>query len=145
MRPENETKWTEPVLSPEISVPGWGVDAEGERRPGVPAEFKPPRPTGSPPYNYPPEQATAPKPLVGPLRALTPVYSTATPVRGLSGWLRKRAYRQPDYHARRWLMLMAADRVDALEHGHRRRYAAMTTMAVFVGVGFLLFNSLRSA
>jgi hypothetical protein len=145
MRREIETKPTGAGLSPEVSVPGWGVDADAERRPGVPAEFKPPRPSGSPPYNSPPKQATAPKPLVGPLRTLTAVYSTAAPVRGVSGWLRKRAYRQPDYHARRWLMLMAADRIDALEHGHSRRYAAVTATAALLGVGFLLLQAKRSA
>jgi hypothetical protein len=73
------------------------------------------------------------------------VYSTAAPPKGVSGWLRKRAYRHPDYHARRWLMLMAADRIDALEHGHSRGYVAVTAMAVLLGVGLTLLHSGRSA
>jgi hypothetical protein len=44
------------------------------------------------------------------------VFSTAVPVRGLSGRLRRVAYRVPDYRARRWLLLMVADRIDVIEH-----------------------------
>lgn len=45
----------------------------------------------------------------------TPVFGTAQPLHGLSGVLRRGAYRIPEYRARHWMLLMAADRVDVLE------------------------------
>jgi hypothetical protein len=101
-------------------VPGWGVDADPTTRPGVPAEVEPPRPSGTPSYAAPAQQATTPRPLIGQGRSLTKVYATDVTPRGVSGALRRVAYRIPDYKARRWLLLLAADRVDALEHGKRR-------------------------
>ena len=58
-------------------------------------------------------------PLVGVRRSLTPVHSTAIPPRGLSGLLRRVAYGIPEYRARRWALLMLADRVDVIEHDRR--------------------------
>jgi hypothetical protein len=53
----------------------------------------------------------------------TPVFGTAQPVRGLSGALRTRAYAIPEHHARHWLLLVAADRVDVVESWIRERPA----------------------
>jgi hypothetical protein len=47
---------------------------------------------------------------------LTPVFGTSTPPRGLSGAMRKYAYRRySEGRAAHWLLLIAADRVDAIE------------------------------
>lgn len=46
---------------------------------------------------------------------LTPVFSTAVPPRGLSGLMRRRAYGIPEHKARRWMLLLLADRVDVWE------------------------------
>jgi len=46
---------------------------------------------------------------------LTPVFGTAQPPRGLSGVLRRAAYGIPEHKAGRWMMLLAADRVDVWE------------------------------
>lgn len=126
-----------PVAHPD--VPGWGVDADPAKRPGVPAEIEPPRPSGTPHYADPAQQATTPRPLIGRGRSLTKVYATNVPPRGVSGALRRLAYRIPDYKARRWLLLMAADRVDALEHGRRR----LLLLSAIAG-GALAFAGARS-
>jgi hypothetical protein len=55
----------------------------------------------------------APQP--GP-RAATPVFGTAQPPRGLSGLVRRVAYRLPERRASRWALLLAGDRLDVLEH-----------------------------
>jgi hypothetical protein len=68
-------------------------------------------------------------------RALTPVFGTSTPPRGLSGQLRAVAYRSPTWKARHWLTLMLADRVDALEH--RLRRAPVGLFAALAGAFFL--------
>jgi hypothetical protein len=46
---------------------------------------------------------------------LTPVFGTSTPPRGLSGMVRRYAYRYSEGRAAHWLLLLGADRVDAVE------------------------------
>lgn len=94
----------------------WGVDRRLQDRPGVPKEADPPRVVGNAHWSVPERQHTERGSLVSPSRPLTPVYSSANPPRGLSGMIRRAAYHYPEYKPRRWLMLMLADRVDALEH-----------------------------
>jgi hypothetical protein len=43
------------------------------------------------------------------------VFGAAVPARGLSGVLRRAAYRVPEHRSARWTLLLAADRVDVLE------------------------------
>lgn len=45
----------------------------------------------------------------------TAVVGTAQRPHGVSGWLRTRAYDIPEHYARRWLLLLFADRVDVVE------------------------------
>jgi hypothetical protein len=88
------------------------------------------------------QQSGEPRPMVGPNRFLTPVYSTALPPRGLSGVLRRAAYKIPDYKPRRWMLLLAADRVDVLEHMKLGR--AVVGVSVFV-LAFSFLKILRAA
>jgi hypothetical protein len=120
---------------------GWGTDNSPLERPGIPQEINPPQPLASAHWLVPEQQTAPERPLVGRGLALTPVFSTAVPVRGLSGALRKWAYRIPDYRARRWLLLMVADRVDVLEH-RRGRFAGALVAAGLVGVGVLAMRRL---
>jgi hypothetical protein len=48
------------------------------------------------------------------------VRSSAVPPSGLSGFLRRVAYRIPDHEPRHWLLLMLADRLDVAETTLRR-------------------------
>lgn len=95
---------------------GFGIDASPLQRPGIPQERAPAQPMANAHWIRPDQQAVTAKPLVGNGMQLTPVFSSAIPTRGLSGALRTMAYKIPDYRARRWLLLMVADRVDVLEH-----------------------------
>ncbi|MDF2694628.1 MAG: hypothetical protein K0S65_3011 [Labilithrix sp.] len=94
---------------------GWGADASLERRPGVPEERHPPKPFGGI-AGFPSQQIVGTPSVTSRYRPLTPVYGTAIPPRGLSGVIRRLAYRIPDYKARRWVLLIVADRVDVIEH-----------------------------
>ncbi len=51
---------------------------------------------------------------------LTPVFGTSVPPRGLSGVIRRRAYRIPEHNAGRWMLLLLGDRVDIWESRLRR-------------------------
>lgn len=55
---------------------------------------------------------------------LTPVFGTSTPPRGASGAIRKYAYKYSEGRAAHWLLLIAADRVDAWE-SHLRSFASL--------------------
>lgn len=104
----------------QATMPYWGADARMEDRPGVPREPTPHRLDGA--HWRTPEHQT---PRVGVLvRAglgkLTPVFGTCQPPHGLSGRLRRSAYRVPDWRVRHWLTLRLADRIDVLESGIRR-------------------------
>jgi hypothetical protein len=94
------------------SVPDWGVDLERASRPGVPKERMPPQAEREPPER----QAQKVEILrSGEREDLTPVFGTSVPPRGLSGYMRRRAFRRSENDLRHWILLLAADRVDALE------------------------------
>lgn len=92
-------------------IPDRGVDRDPGARPGVPME-------------------RAPRP-VGRAREMPPARGTAQPLRGMSGVLRRAAYRIPEHEARHWALLLFADRVDAVEHGAWRAGA----IAAAIGLG----------
>ncbi|HEX6939843.1 MAG TPA: hypothetical protein VF158_10565 [Longimicrobiales bacterium] len=100
-----------PVAQPAVL----GIDQALERRPGVPMEAEPRVDPGAH-WRQPermPERRLRPRRRG--LRRLTPVYGTAQPPRGVSGLMRRVAYRVPEHYARHWALLLAADRVDVLE------------------------------
>jgi hypothetical protein len=105
------------------------ADREPHRRPGVPmvAAFSPIR------MPEPVQQTGEPTSGVGvEVNRLTPVFGTAIPPRGVSGLIRKSAYRIPEHHPGRWLLLMLGDRVDVLEHRVRRNPVAAVSLVAGV-------------
>jgi hypothetical protein len=105
---------TRPVEELRRAIPGWGVDLDPKDRPSVPKEkFEE---TGAhwdfperQPERWPREKSTE-------HRFVTPVFGTAQPLRGLSGAIRRYAYTFSEGRTAHWLLLMAGDRVDILEH-----------------------------
>jgi hypothetical protein len=104
-------------------IPGWGVDLDPKDRPSVPklqfhddlsgAHWEFPE---RQPERWPRERSIEHK-------FLTPVFGTTCPPRGISGAIRKLAYaRYSEGRAAHWLLLIAADRVDAWEN-HLRSFA----------------------
>ncbi|WP_148573062.1 hypothetical protein [Nocardioides caldifontis] len=97
-------------------IPGWGADLDPADRPAYPRERFDPGASGAhwelpeqQPEKWPRERS------IEHLR-LTPVFGTSTPPRGLSGAMRKLAYRRwSEGRAAHWLVLLAADRVDTVE------------------------------
>ena len=89
------------------------VDLDPAQRPGVPQE-RPPQPW--PNSRFPPARMQVPPsvPKHGrPGKETPPVYGTAVPLHGLSGAIRRAAYRYPDHVATHWLLLLLGDRVDS--------------------------------
>jgi hypothetical protein len=93
-------------------IPDWGADLERESRPAVPMERMPPRADREPPQ----QQESSVEILHSTERAgITPVFGTSVPPRGLSGNIRRKAFRHSENDMRHWLLLLMADRVDAAE------------------------------
>ena len=97
-------------------IPGWGADLDPADRPSVPRERFDPELSGAH-WEFPERQEEKrPRERSIEHKFLTPVFGTSAPLNGMSGVMRKFAYRYSEARAAHWLILLAADRVDALEH-----------------------------
>ncbi len=94
-------------------IPGWGADLDPADRPSYP-RLQYPADTGAH-WDFPerqPEQAPRERSIEHAF--VTPVFGTAQPLRGLSGAIRKLAYRRfSEGRLAHWLLLIVGDRVDA--------------------------------
>ena len=97
-------------------IPGWGVDLDPKDRPSVPREWVDPDQAGAH-WDFPDRQPEKwPRERSIEHKFLTPVFGTSCPPKGISGIIRKYAYRRfSEARAAHWLLLLAADRVDAVE------------------------------
>src|SRR5687767_9186960 len=113
-------------------IPGYGVDADPSRRPGVPM-YRPPHPE---PHAIvpPPVQQTEVKQFMHgrPSKTYPPVWGTAQPASGASGAIRKLAYSYPDHYPRHWTLLLLADRVNVWEGRAKRFLPAMAITTAFL-------------
>ena len=96
-------------------IPGWGVDLDPKDRPSVPRERFDPNLSGAH-WDFPENQPEKwPRERSIEHKFLTPVFGTSCPPKGVSGMMRKYAYRRfSEGRAAHWLILMVADRVDSL-------------------------------
>ena len=107
-------------------IPGWGIDANPDDHPNAPMKHY----TGADHqrlnYTRPPLQPVNMEVLHSNERPNhTAVFGTSTPPSGLSGNLRRFAFRYSEGHSLHWFTLVLADRVNAVEgiiddlrHGH---------------------------
>jgi hypothetical protein len=96
-------------------IPGWGVDLDPKDRPAVPRESFDPELSGAH-WEFPERQPERwPRERSIEHKFLPPVFGTSCPPKGLSGIMRKYAYGYSEGRAAHWLILLAADRVDAVE------------------------------
>ena len=96
-------------------IAGWGSDLDPANRPGVPRDSAPGIGIET---LYPPiARQVVPHRIHKSTEhgRLTPVFGTSCPPRGLSGWIRDRAYRLSEGRIARWVALLFADRVDMVE------------------------------
>jgi len=101
-------------------IPGWGADLDPADRPSVPRERFDPSFSGAH-WEHPERQPEKwPRERSVEHTELPPVFGTTCPPKGLSGAIRKYAYaRYSEGRAAHWLLLMAGDRVDAVESALR--------------------------
>lgn len=115
-----------PITDKSKEIAGWGIDANPENNPTYPIK----RYTGADHrrlnYERTVQQTTPVEVLHSNERpGITRVYGTSIPPTGLSGKLRRYAFRFSEGSAAHWLTLILADRVnvvegivDDLRHGH---------------------------
>jgi hypothetical protein len=89
------------------AIVGWGVDLDRKSRPAIGTGAHWEFPERQIP-NYRRERSTE-------HGMLTPVFGTVCPPKGLSGLIRRFAYRFSEARASHWLLLMLGDRVDVIE------------------------------
>jgi hypothetical protein len=97
------------------AIPGWGVDADPGNNPTWPMRHIEDQTRGLT-WERPAQQ----HPDVEVLRSiehnrLPAVTGTSTPPRGLSGMIRRYAFRRSESDWLHWLLLMGADRIDVVE------------------------------
>jgi hypothetical protein len=98
------------------TIPGWGVDADPENDPTYPMRHIEDQQTRGLTWNRPAQQ----QPDVEILRSiehnrLPAVVGTSTPPSGLSGMIRRYAFRRSESDWWHWLLLMGADRINVVE------------------------------
>jgi hypothetical protein len=107
-------------------IPGWGVDADPKNDPTYPMKKRNNGEHAGYSWPRPPQQKIDIEVLHSNERPnVTAVFGTSTPPRGLSGVLRRMAFKYSESSYGHWLPLMAADRVGMIEgifqdllHGH---------------------------
>jgi hypothetical protein len=106
----------EPIEKLRERIPGWGADLDPKDRPSVPKLQVQEDLTGAH-WEFPDRQPEKwPRERSIEHKFLTPVFGTAQPPKGLSGVIRKYSYaKYSEGRAAHWLLLMFADRVDAVE------------------------------
>lgn len=96
-------------------INGWGADLDRKDRPGVPMERTPPRFINQP-AGDPPQQQEKVEVLVSIERpGVTQLFGTGQPPSGLSGMIRRAAFKASENDLRHWLLLLLADRVNVVE------------------------------
>ena len=103
-------------------IPGWGVDLDPRDRPSYPRErLEPAGRWDIPEY----QEEKRPRERSVEHQGLTPVFGTSTPPKGLSGVIRRLAYRHySEGRAAHWILLIVGDRVDAAE-SHLRSFVTL--------------------
>ena len=96
-------------------IPGWGVDADPENDPTYPYRARE-NDDHAGEWNRPSQQSVEVEVLQSIEHKQRPaVVGTSTPPSGLSGVLRRLAYRKSESNLLRWLLLVGADRVNMVE------------------------------
>jgi hypothetical protein len=158
------------IATEHAHIKGWGVDADPRNDPTYPMKHRTNAEQNGYNWERPAQQPVDQEVLRSIERPnVSAVFGTASPPRGLSGMIRRQAFKQSESSYGRWLPLLIADRVDVVEgilddlvHGHlpnifaEKGYKAMwkhdrkglaisvaTTVVVTAAVLTLLFGNRR--
>ncbi|WP_426058416.1 hypothetical protein [Hymenobacter sp. B1770] len=116
----------ENTLQDPKQIKGWGIDADPKNDPTYPMRHRENEDTKSYDWERPPQQPIDQEVLHSIERPnVSAVFGTASPPSGLSGMIRRVAFKYSENHYGHWLPLILADRVNVVEgiiddlaHGH---------------------------
>ena len=96
-------------------IQGWGVDLDVKNRPAYPKKQTPPEGTGA--HWEKPEQQKSPIEILRSVERprITHVFGSTVPPKGLSGVMRRKAFKYGEGSFAHWMILLMADRVNVLE------------------------------
>jgi hypothetical protein len=98
------------------TIPGWGVDADGENDPTWPMRDRSFDDAPGRHWQSPPAQPEEVEVLMSIEHNRRPaVFGTAAPPSGLSGMVRRAAFKFSESRWTHWLLLMGADRINVAE------------------------------
>lgn len=98
------------------NIKGWGIDANPDNEPTYPMKHYTGADHDRLDYNRPAQQPVNMEVLHSNERPdITAVFGTAVPPSGLSGVLRRLAFRYSEDRARHWFILILADRINMVE------------------------------
>ena len=149
-------------------IKGWGADLDHADRPAYPMERMPARLEGD--HSHAPAQQVQTVEILQSIKrpSITPIFGSPNPPWGMSGMLRRVAFKYSENDLRHWMLLLLADRVNMVEwvgcdlmRGHvpnvfaemggkaefkYNRQAAIqkaVVVSAVVGVGLLLWSQSR--
>jgi hypothetical protein len=166
------------TASVEVKVParhahikGWGADLDHANRPAYPMVRMPARLDGA--HSHPPAQQRQSVEILQSIErpSITPLFGTPNPPSGLSGMVRRLAFKYTENDLRHWMLLLFADRVNMVEglgedltrgkipnvfaemglksefkYNREAALQKVVVVSIVAGVGLLLWsNSKRSA
>ena len=96
-------------------IKGWGADLDHANRPAYPMERMPARLDGD--HSHAPVQQAQTVEILQSIErpGITPIFGTPQPPSGLSGMLRRAAFKYSESDLRHWMILLFADRVNMVE------------------------------
>jgi hypothetical protein len=102
--------------APKNNIPGWGIDADPENDPTYPMKHWNGADHQRLHYEKAPQQPVDIEVFHSVERpTITRVFGTSVPPSGLSGAIRRKAYKYSEAQAAHWMMLILADRVDVVQ------------------------------
>jgi hypothetical protein len=110
----NSTERPREHREPPKDIQGWGADRDLRMRPAYPKERIPQR--LAVPWKHPEHQEIDREVLLSvEYPQMRPVFGTSIPPAGVSGAIRRAAFRLSESDIRHWLLLLFADRVNVVE------------------------------
>jgi len=114
--PKTDSQYYKEVSEHYKDIPGWGIDADPENDPTYPMKHYNGADHERLNYEKAPQQSVDIEVLQSVERpAITRVFGTSAPPKGLSGSIRRCAYRYSEATLAHWMTLLLADRVNVWE------------------------------
>jgi hypothetical protein len=113
--PDTPNSTSREVPARHAHIKGWGADLDHAMRPAYPMVRMPARLEGA--HSHPPAQQPQTVEILQSIErpSMTPLFGTPQPPSGISGMVRRVAFKYSESDLRHWMLLLFADRVNMVE------------------------------